>query len=70
MCFSWSSAKEIQRERDGRASGRLQVSRLNSLLKSADQIQSCTAPNLKFTKNMAECQWIDQRTPKGLDVFC
>jgi len=53
--FSLSSAKEIQRERDGRASGRLQVSRLSSiLLKSADEIQSCTAPNSKFTKNEAE----------------
>ena len=28
--FSLSSVKEIQRERDGRASGRLQVSRLSS----------------------------------------
>jgi len=28
--FSFSSAKDIQRERDGRASGRLQVSRLGS----------------------------------------
>ena len=42
----------------------------SNTFKTSRLFQSCTAPNSKFTKNVAEFYWIDQRTPKGLEVFC
>jgi len=72
MLFSLSSAKEIQEGRDGRASWRLQVSQLSS--KTFKKMQIKFNPALLRTQNLLKMwqsinELIDQRTPKGLEVF-
>jgi len=73
--FILSSAKEIQEERNVRASGRLQVSQLSSKTFKICRLHSVLKFRFFLIQNLL-IMWqsinglIDQRTPKGLEVFC